>query len=77
MCIVINRWRDFEPTDGYMRVVEKLKTVSLLRSFVEKIKWPGGTLGVLQTAAGGEDIVKLHYKSSDEQWYGEIVSNFS
>lgn len=41
------------------------------------VKWPGGALGVLQTAAGGEDIVKLHYKPSDEQWYGEIVSNFS
>lgn len=41
------------------------------------VKWPGGILGVLQTATGGEDIVKLHYKSSDEQWYAELVSNFS
>ena len=41
------------------------------------VKWPGGTLGVLQTAAGGEDIVKLHYKTADEQWYAELVPNFS
>ncbi|MBA7584725.1 hypothetical protein ES708_26682 [subsurface metagenome] len=41
------------------------------------VKWPAGTLGVLQTAAGGEDIIKLHYKPSDEQWYAEIVSNLS
>ena len=41
------------------------------------VKWPGGTLGVLQTATGGEDIIKLHYKTSDEQWYAELVSNFS
>jgi len=41
------------------------------------VKWAGGTLGVLQTAAGGEDIVKLHYKTADEQWYAELVSNFS
>lgn len=41
------------------------------------VKWPNGTLGVLQTDAGGEDIVKLHYKTSDEQWYAELVENFS
>lgn len=41
------------------------------------VKWPGGTLGVLQTDGGTEDIVKLHYKTSDEQWYAELVSNFS
>ncbi|GAI58276.1 unnamed protein product, partial [marine sediment metagenome] len=41
------------------------------------VKWSGGTLGVLQTAAGGEDIIKLHYKTSDEQWYAELISNFS
>lgn len=41
------------------------------------VKWPGGTLGVLQTAAGAEDVIKLHYKTSDEQWYAELVANFS
>lgn len=41
------------------------------------VKWPGGTLGVLETDAGGEDIVKLHYKTLDEQWYAELVENFS
>lgn len=41
------------------------------------VKWPAGTLGILQTAAGGEDIIKLHYKTSDEQWYAELISNFS
>ena len=41
------------------------------------VKWPSGTLGVLQTGAGAEDIIKLQYKASDEQWYAELVSNFS
>lgn len=41
------------------------------------VKWPGGTLGVLQTGVGAEDIIKLHYKASDEQWYAEIIANFS
>lgn len=41
------------------------------------VKWSGGTLGVLETDAGGEDIVKLHYKTSDEQWYAELVADFS
>jgi len=40
------------------------------------VKWPAATLGVLQTAAGAEDIVKLHYKTADEQWYAELVANF-
>jgi len=40
------------------------------------VKWPGGTKGVLQTAAGGEDIVRLAYKPNDEQWYAQILSNF-
>jgi hypothetical protein len=40
------------------------------------VKWAGGTLGVLQTAAGGEDIVRLAYKPNDEQWYAQILSNF-
>jgi len=40
------------------------------------VKWPTSTLGVLQTAAGAEDIVKLHYKTANEQWYAELVSNF-
>ena len=41
------------------------------------VKWPGGALGVLQTAIGAEDIIKLHYKPIDEQWYAELISNFS
>lgn len=40
------------------------------------VKWAGGTLGVLQTAAGGEDIIRLAYKPNDEQWYAQILSNF-
>lgn len=40
------------------------------------VKWPSATLGVLQTAAGAEDIVKLHYKTADEQWYAELVENY-
>lgn len=40
------------------------------------VKWVGGTLGVLQTAAGGEDMVRLAYKPNDEQWYAQILANF-
>lgn len=48
-----------------------------IHTLYQLVKWPSGTLGVLQTAAGGEDIIKLHYKTADEQWYAELVSNFS
>lgn len=41
------------------------------------VKWSDGTLGVLQTGPGGEDIVRLAYKPDDEQWYAELVANFS
>jgi len=42
------------------------------------VKWPGATLGVLQTGAGLEDILKLHYKTADEQWYAEaLIANLS
>ena len=41
------------------------------------VKWPSGSLGVLQVAVGAEDIIELHYKASDEQWYAEIIANFS
>jgi len=41
------------------------------------VKWPVGVLGVLQIGAGDEDIIELHYKASDEQWYAELVANFS
>jgi len=40
------------------------------------VKWPAATLGILSTAAGAEDIVKLHYKTADEQWYAEIIKNY-
>jgi len=42
------------------------------------VKWPGGTKGVLQTGKGLEDILKLHYKTVDEQWYAEaLIANLS
>jgi len=42
------------------------------------VKWPGGTKGVLQTGKGLEDILKLHYKTADEQWYAEaLIANLS
>ncbi len=42
------------------------------------VKWPGGTKGTLQTGAGLEDILKLHYKTADEQWYAEaLIANLS
>jgi len=37
------------------------------------VKWPGGTKGTLQTGKGLEDILKLHYKTVDEQWYAEAL----
>ena len=42
------------------------------------VKWPGGTKGTLQTGKGLEDILKLHYKTADEQWYAEaLIANLS
>jgi len=39
------------------------------------VKWPDGTLGVLGTAVGDEDILSLTYKTADEQWYAQLGSD--
>jgi len=39
-------------------------------------KWTGGTLGVLSTAAGAEDILALTYKTADKQWYVLLSKDF-
>jgi len=41
------------------------------------VKWTDGTLGVLSTAAGSEDIVSLTYKTADKQWYAQLSKDFS
>jgi hypothetical protein len=40
------------------------------------VKWPSGTLGVLSTVVGSEDIVSLTYKTADKQWYAILGKNF-
>lgn len=40
------------------------------------VKWTGGTLGVLSTAAGSEDILSLTYKTGDKQWYAQLGKDF-
>jgi hypothetical protein len=40
------------------------------------VKWTSGTLGVLSTAAGSEDILALTYKTVDKQWYAVLNKNF-
>ena len=40
------------------------------------VKWTGGTLEVLSTAAGSEDILGLTYKTGDKQWYAQLSKNF-
>ncbi|MBA7682262.1 hypothetical protein ES703_90611 [subsurface metagenome] len=40
------------------------------------VKWTGGTLGVLSTAAGAEDILSLTYKTGDKQWYAQLGKDF-
>ena len=41
------------------------------------VKWTGGTLGVLTTDAGGEDILALTFKTADLQWYAVLNNDFS
>ncbi|TET08527.1 MAG: hypothetical protein E3J83_03555 [Candidatus Atribacteria bacterium] len=41
------------------------------------VKWIDGTLGILTTDAGAEDIISLTYKTADEQWYAILGENFS
>jgi len=40
------------------------------------VKWSGGTLGVLTTDAGAEDILALTYKTADKQWYAVLNNDF-
>jgi len=40
------------------------------------VKWSGGTLGVLTTDAGAEDILALTYKTADKQWYAQLAKDF-
>jgi len=40
------------------------------------VKWASGTLGVLTTDAGAEDIVSLTYKTADKQWYAQVAKDF-
>ena len=40
------------------------------------VKWQGGTLGVLTTDAGADDIMSLTYKTADKQWYAVLNNNF-
>jgi len=40
------------------------------------VKWTSGSLGVLSTAAGSEDILSLTYKTGDKQWYAQLAKDF-
>ena len=40
------------------------------------VKWLSGTLGILSTTAGSEDIMSLTYKTTDKQWYAVLSSDF-
>ena len=40
------------------------------------VKWPSGTLGVLSTAVGSEDVIGLTYKTVDKQWYAQLAKDF-
>ena len=37
MCI--NRWREFNPTDKYLSIINELNTVEKLRNYIEKIEY--------------------------------------
>ena len=40
------------------------------------VKWTGGTLGILSTTVGSEDILSLTYKTVDKQWYALLSKDF-
>ena len=41
MCIVINKWRTFEPTKQYLSIVSGLTSVDRLHSYLKQFKWQG------------------------------------
>ncbi|MCK4522079.1 MAG: hypothetical protein KAU20_05880 [Nanoarchaeota archaeon] len=41
------------------------------------VKWEGGTLGILSTNVGREDILSVAYKTADKQWYAQLEKNYS
>ena len=40
------------------------------------LKWPGGTAGVLSTAANAVDLVTLTYRAATGHWYASLVKDF-
>jgi len=38
MCIVINRWKDFEPNEEYLKIVKNLTTVDKLLAYLKQFK---------------------------------------
>lgn len=39
MCIVINRWKDFEPTEQYLLIIKGLTSISKLHQYSQKFKY--------------------------------------
>jgi hypothetical protein len=40
-------------------------------------KWPGGSAGVLSTAANAVDLLVATYRATPGYWYASLVKNFS
>lgn len=40
------------------------------------LKWPGGTAGVLSTAANAVDLATLTYRATTGHWYASLVKDF-
>lgn len=39
MCIFRNKWKDFEPTGGYLQIVNKLTSITKLHKYSQKFKY--------------------------------------
>lgn len=51
-------------------------TGSRTMTWPTSFKWPGGTAGVLSTAANAVDLLVATYRSSTGYWYATLVKDF-
>ncbi len=51
-------------------------TGSRTMAWPSSFKWPGGTAGVLSTAANSVDLLVATYRASTGFWYASLVKDF-
>jgi len=63
MCIFRNKWKDFEPSEKYLKTVEPLTSVGLLHNFIQQFKRKEDIKDYWQTPE--ETLNRLTYDCDD------------